>query len=209
MRDIIHSFLSKTDAAQSRPIRGKYYVRTGACNQCGKCCKDIYLIHGNETIDTLELFEALKPENPEYRHFKPVESTENGLQFQCMHLSPTNQCTIYQNRPDFCRKYPSEKTILLGGALAKGCGYKFELLQTFDQVLQKVSTQKNIKAGKLLDGNDVDPVEAEMESPEDSLEMEILAIENPEIPPQLESASKCINEEAFEPETSGREGKVL
>lgn len=150
MREIIHSFLAKKDRKQSGTLRGKYYVRTGSCNKCGKCCTDIYLIHHDRTIDTLELFEALKPENPEYQHFKVVRETPDGLQFQCTHLSPENRCTIYENRPDFCRNYPSEKSILLGGNLAKGCGYTFELIRTFQDVLTQTAEKKTLKAGKLL-----------------------------------------------------------
>jgi Fe-S-cluster containining protein len=149
MREIIHSFLSKGEKPPADVVKGKYYTRTGSCNQCGKCCKDIYLIHEDKTIDSLELFEELKPANPEYQHFVVVGETEHGLQFQCKHLSPENRCAIYENRPDFCRKYPSEKSILLGGSLAKGCGYKFELIRTFEDVLSQVAQKPHLSAGRL------------------------------------------------------------
>jgi Fe-S-cluster containining protein len=149
MKGIIQSFLPRKEREASEAVVGKYYRRTGSCNMCGKCCKDIYLIHHDRTIESIEEFETLKPDNPEYQHFIPVQTTPDGVQFQCKHLSSENRCQIYANRPDFCRKYPSEKTLLLGGQLAKGCGFQFELLKTFDEVLSKVADKKNLKAGRL------------------------------------------------------------
>jgi Fe-S-cluster containining protein len=137
------------DSEQSGVKVGQYYKRSGSCHTCGKCCKDIFLIHEERTIETLQEFESLKDENPEYTHFIPVRETVDGLQFQCKHLSAENRCLIYLNRPDFCRKYPSEKTILLGGKLAEGCGYQFELLKSFGHILEEVAEKPSPKPFKL------------------------------------------------------------
>lgn len=144
MLDIVKSFLSPEEFKQSGLVAGQYYERTGSCNLCGKCCTNIYLIHGQKVIDTPALFEKLKAENPEYESFKPVLQEEDGLLFQCIHLQSDNSCGIYENRPDFCRKYPSEQSILMGGKLAEGCGYQFRLLQTFQDVLKQLA-QPNSK----------------------------------------------------------------
>ncbi|HEY9745424.1 MAG TPA: YkgJ family cysteine cluster protein [Oculatellaceae cyanobacterium] len=139
MLEIVKSFLSREEFKQSGPVQGQYYERTGSCNRCGKCCTNIYLIHGQKVIDTPELFEELQLSNPEYQYFKPVSQDEEGLLFQCTHLQPDNTCGIYENRPEFCRKYPSEQTLLMGGKLAESCGYRFRLLRTFQDVLQQVA----------------------------------------------------------------------
>lgn len=144
MLEIVKTFLSPEEFKQNGPVQGQYYERTGSCNQCGKCCTNIYLIHGQKVIDTPELFEKLKVENPEYQYFKPVLQEDDGLLFQCSYLQPDNTCGIYRNRPDFCRKYPSEQSILMGGKLAEHCGYQFRLLHTFQDVLKKVIQQQPV-----------------------------------------------------------------
>lgn len=161
LKELLQSFLPTKESHQSLSVQvhgdpsqsgvqmGQYYKRSGECHTCGKCCKDIFLIHEERTIESLEAFEILKEQNPEYTHFIPVRETVDGLQFQCKHLSSENRCLIYQNRPDFCRKYPSEKTILLGGKLAEGCGYQFELLKSFHTVLGDLSEKNSNKSFKL------------------------------------------------------------
>lgn len=146
---MIHAFLPKAPT-QSGDVKGKYYTRHGACNQCGKCCTNIYLIYGDDTITSEAQFEKIKRKDPEYRHFKPVHETEHGLQFQCIHLTAENQCSIYEDRPTFCKSYPTEKGILMGGELSTGCGYSFTVNRPFQSVLADVATQKRLKPGKLL-----------------------------------------------------------
>lgn len=142
MLEIVKAFLRPEETSQAGSLQGQYYERTGSCNQCGKCCTNIYLVFGQQTINSLEMFEAIKSENPEYEYFIPLkaQSDPDGLVFQCKHLQADNRCGIYNQRPNFCRKYPSEHSILMGGKLAEGCGYRFSLLKTFQDVLkQKLS----------------------------------------------------------------------
>jgi uncharacterized protein len=82
--------------------------------------------------------------DPDYRSFEPMDLTgdEEGLLFRCQHLQPDKTCGIYEQRPELCRQYPSEYTLLLGGKLAKGCGYQFRLLKPFSQVLQTAAGQQ-------------------------------------------------------------------
>lgn len=143
MLDIVKSFLQPAEIKQAGVIQGQYYERTGSCNQCGKCCSHIYLVYGQQTINSLEMFEDIKANNPEYQSFKPIlsQSSEDGILFQCIHLQADNTCGIYQDRPNFCRQYPSEHSLLMGGKLAEGCGYQFRLKQTFQDVLQQAAAK--------------------------------------------------------------------
>ena len=132
---------------QGGDVAYQYYVRTGDCNQCGQCCSGIALIHHNEPIKTKEQFKQLQTRYDDYRHFEPIDKTEYGLVFRCKNLQPDNSCGIYHDRPLFCRKYPSEETLLLGGMLAPECSYGFTKKMSFTQVLtQAEKTDKNIPA---------------------------------------------------------------
>ena len=135
MLNIVKHFLNQDDFQQNGFLGGEYYDRQGACGQCGKCCTQIYLIYGQQVIDSIPLFESLKETNPDYHYFVPLDEKEDGLIFQCKHLQTDNRCAIYSDRPDFCRKYPSEQSLLMGGKLAEGCGFRFTLKKTFQQVL--------------------------------------------------------------------------
>jgi Fe-S-cluster containining protein len=118
------------------PVTGKYYTRTGGCTECGKCCTDIYLLYDERTIETIEEFDALRADNPDFDQFKPLETTAKGVVFACRHLGEDNRCTTYEQRPTLCRLYPSEDMMLRGGYLPEECGYVFTLRQTFSQVLK-------------------------------------------------------------------------
>ncbi|MEZ4574220.1 MAG: YkgJ family cysteine cluster protein [Vampirovibrionales bacterium] len=143
------------DPPQRGEVQYKYYVRTGACNQCGMCCSDISLVHNEKIIETEEEFEALKVFFEDYRYFEPIGSNQYGLRFKCKNLNEDKQCTIYEDRPRFCKKYPSEDTLLMGAELAPQCGFGFKPRFSFDEVLSQTATKKRIRPGKLL--NDVAP----------------------------------------------------
>lgn len=120
-------------------VVGKYYRRTGDCTLCGKCCQNIYLIHDEQTITSVEQFEALKPLNPDYQSFRPMDETEHGVTFACIHLQEDNSCGVYDDRPEFCRRYPNEEGLLKGGYLPPECGYQFEVLKPFSAVLRQTA----------------------------------------------------------------------
>lgn len=125
--------------AQSGEVRGRYVVRRGECHSCGDCCRNIYLLHDERPIASLSAFRALQAEHPEYASFEPVDETSHGVRFRCHHLTAENRCAEYASRPAFCRNYPSEKGLLLGGQVSPNCGYRFEPLRRFHQVLADVS----------------------------------------------------------------------
>lgn len=150
MLEIVKSFLAPEELKQTGVLQGQYYERSGSCNQCGKCCTNIYLVYGQQTIESVEMFEEVKHANPEYQYFKPVAQEEDGLLFQCIHLQADNSCGIYNDRPEFCRRYPSEHSLLMGGKLAEGCGYSFRLLKSFQDVLGEVADKTDFNPGTLL-----------------------------------------------------------
>lgn len=132
---------------QTGVVEGRYYRRTGYCNQCAQCCRDIHLVHDGQVVETHEAFEALQLAHPEYRAFYPTESTRAGLVFQCRNLKWDNTCAIYDSRPVFCRSFPNEDGLLRGGKLPADCSYRFELKQTFQQVLQEFQHQQGDDKG--------------------------------------------------------------
>jgi Fe-S-cluster containining protein len=138
MLEIIKKFLRQNPKIpQAGSLRGKYYERTGACTQCGQCCSNIYLVHGEQTINSLPLFEELQATTPDYASFVPIDAdSEGNLLFCCTHLQVDKRCGIYDTRPDFCRRYPSEQGMLMGAKLAADCGYQFRLLKSFQTVLE-------------------------------------------------------------------------
>jgi len=120
---------------QSGEWRGKYYKRTGYCNQCAQCCQNIHLVYGNEVIADHETFVRVRQDRPEYNDFIPIDATSKGLVFSCINLNLDNTCGIYDRRPSFCRSFPTEEAMLNGGKLPSDCSYKFETLRSFTQVM--------------------------------------------------------------------------
>jgi Fe-S-cluster containining protein len=121
---------------QEGEVVGKYYRRTGDCNRCSQCCQAIYLTFNRQVIETEEQFEAIKQAHPaDYQSFEPIEHTETGILFKCNNLQWDGNCSVYLNRPSFCRTYPNEDMLLGGGKLPNECSYQFELLRPFAEVL--------------------------------------------------------------------------
>lgn len=129
------AFLKPTP--QEGVLEGQYYRRSGSCNSCARCCQEIYLVYGGEVVAQPEAFEQLKKLEPQYQAFVIQETTEYGLLFACSNLLPDNSCGIYEDRPQFCRDYPSETNLLQGGTLPADCSYTFEVRKPFHQVLQQ------------------------------------------------------------------------
>lgn len=159
MIKLVNQLRDYFDPPQRGAVEYEYYIRTGQCNQCGQCCSGIYLIHEQEVIESVAQFNQLKERHEDYQHFIPLEETDTGVRFKCRHLQPDNSCGIYEDRPRFCKKYPSEDTLLMGGSLAPGCGFTFKAKYAFTEVLHKTADQKNLRPGKLLN----DPLPASME----------------------------------------------
>ena len=115
----------------------KLYRRYGKCNMCGNCCKNIYVRHSFEPIQTEAEFEKLKKSHDFYSYLKVIGKDEIGLIFKCDNLVE-GKCKIHKKRPLICRKYPQEEIFSMGGALCKECGYKFIPKKTFDNILKNM-----------------------------------------------------------------------
>jgi Fe-S-cluster containining protein len=155
MIPLVNQLRDYFDPPQKGTVEFQYYIRSGGCHNCGACCSGIYLVHGEEVIESVEQFEKLKNRHEDYRHFIPMEETDMGVMFKCRNLQPDNSCGIYDDRPLFCRKYPSEATLVYGGSLAPQCGYLFKAKHKFADILNKTSQKKTLRPGKLL--NDILP----------------------------------------------------
>jgi Fe-S-cluster containining protein len=119
---------------------GNYYLRTGMCTQCGKCCESIHLGHKGRYIQNTWHFNWLKCWFREYRHFTPIGTTDDGLVFKCNALREDKTCSVYGERPTFCRRYPTEAVMIMGKTLPEECGYVFKPIETFEQTLQEMNT---------------------------------------------------------------------
>lgn len=162
-RSLVKKLRDYFDPPQRGDIQYKHYVRTGECHSCGMCCSDISLVHGDKIIETEAQFEALKTRFEDYRYFEPIGKNAYGLRFRCRNLTEDNRCGIYEDRPRFCKKYPSEETLLMGAELAPQCGFSFRPKWSFDEILAKTSHKKNLKPGRLLN----DPIAVTVNRPPD------------------------------------------
>ncbi|MFM7469016.1 MAG: YkgJ family cysteine cluster protein [Vampirovibrionales bacterium] len=125
------------EAEQHAILKGKTYHRHGGCNGCGRCCEEIFLGHEGGLIQSVEMWEAIKEDHPHYGWFTPIELRDQGLLFRCKKLGADKRCTDYENRPQFCRDYPSEDGIILGGCQPLECSYWFSPAHTFKDVLSE------------------------------------------------------------------------
>ena len=118
-------------------LHRKYY-RTGQCLGCGRCCQKIYVQTSKHVIKEEKEFERLKLLNRFYTYLEVIDKDETGLVFKCNKQDPkTNLCTIHNNRPGICRRYPQEELFKMGGAIDDDCGYKMIPIVSFSEVLEK------------------------------------------------------------------------
>ena len=75
-----------------------------------------------------------------------LDKDEIGLVFECTKLDKnTGKCTAYSTRPVLCRQYPVEEIFMMGGSITEECGYSFEPIKKFDEVLKKVLKKNQSK----------------------------------------------------------------
>ncbi len=132
-------------------ILGKKYYRKGECLKCGRCCKNIYVKHGKKFISDEKLFSKLKPLHPFYFDLEIIGKDDMGLVFACKNLDEkTKMCKIHKKREKICKDYPMEEILKMGGTLADGCGFRFEPIEKFSDVLNNISKfrQKGVKKYK-------------------------------------------------------------
>lgn len=117
-------------------ILRRTYYRYGHCNRCGACCTKIYVNSRKSMIKSEEEFEKLKNLHPFYSYLEIIGKDENGLVFKCNKFDKEKRiCTIHKSRPGICRRYPSEIIFKMGAVMSENCGYSFEPIDKFKDVL--------------------------------------------------------------------------
>ncbi len=123
-------------------IKNKRYFRFGKCKMCGACCQNIYVRHNNKIIKTEEEFNDIKNKDDYifYKYVNVVGSDDFGLIFSCSKFDKEKKlCTVHKKRPPICRNYPSEEIFTFGACLQENCGYRFEPIESFSEIFNKVS----------------------------------------------------------------------
>ncbi|MBE7706926.1 MAG: YkgJ family cysteine cluster protein [Cyanobacteria bacterium SIG30] len=117
----------------------KKYFRSGECLKCGRCCEKIYVKHGKNVIEDIETFEKLQKLHKFYDSLEVLGKDENGVIFRCKNLDEEKRiCKIHKYRDRICRKYPQEEMFMMGGDMAKTCGYKFTPIFTFEEIMKHI-----------------------------------------------------------------------
>ncbi len=123
-------------------ILRKKYIRTGACLKCGQCCRNIYIKHDRKVLADENDFYKLNQKG-KYLDFEIMGKDETGLIFKCKLLDEqTKLCKNHKARDFICRRYPQEEIFSFSAKLADGCGYKFEPIESFEDVLKHISRRK-------------------------------------------------------------------
>ena len=118
-------------------LRKKYY-RSGHCLGCGRCCEKIYVKHGKSVLTDASHFFKLKSMHNFYNDLELLGKDENGLIFACKNLDKeSRKCKIHPFRSKICRSYPQEEIFMMGGDMARTCGYKFTPIYTFEEILRR------------------------------------------------------------------------
>ena len=100
------------------------YIRKGKCKRCGKCCTMKHLFESMPEEDK----ELIKKVFPWLYTALVIGAAED---YKCPYLKYENGiavCTIYPNRPEFCRRYPETPEDLI-----PGCGYYFEEVENDEE----------------------------------------------------------------------------
>ncbi|MEA1971681.1 MAG: YkgJ family cysteine cluster protein [Candidatus Cloacimonadota bacterium] len=109
----------------------------GSCNQCGNCCRDLYLYYGTKQITSEKLFRKLKKIDPEFKHFHVNrDSKSSEISFYCDKIDNENKCTIYEDRPSFCKDYPTTQILKYDKRVLNGCGYSAKKSIKFEDYLK-------------------------------------------------------------------------
>ncbi|MBQ4646844.1 MAG: YkgJ family cysteine cluster protein [Candidatus Gastranaerophilales bacterium] len=127
-----------------RILKKKYY-RLGKCAQCGCCCENIYVRHHGKVIQNEEEFEKIKKSDNYsfYKHISIIKKDDFGLVFSCDKFDKEKRlCKDHKNRPSICKNYPSEEIFSFGAQLQDKCGYRFEAIIPFCEVLEKIKKIK-------------------------------------------------------------------
>ena len=106
----------------------------------GFCCQNIYIKHDRKVLKNEKEFYNLNQKG-KYLDFEIIDKDDTGLVFKCKLLDEvTNLCKNHKARDFICRRYPQEEIFAFGAKLANGCGYKFEPIDSFEDVLKSITS---------------------------------------------------------------------
>jgi len=93
-------------------------VMLGKCVKCGNCCRETNFIVGKPTEDEIKLWML--------KGFR-IRQLDNGdtlvtVIAPCKHLLPDNTCAIYENRPEYCKKWPTLEDVPF---IPASCGFHY------------------------------------------------------------------------------------
>ncbi len=101
------------------------WIRQGECKRCGRCCKADNLLGACNWLEKTILFFVIlsKSKTKTARNIRGLKG------FECPHLMEIggkHVCLNYENRPDFCQKFPaSPKDLILDKKGNNECGFWF------------------------------------------------------------------------------------
>lgn len=82
------------------------------CTTCANCCKTISPILKNRDITRLAAFFKMKPGGFTEKYLKTDSDGDFVMQqTPCPFLDPNNLCSVYEQRPEACRKYPHTSSL--------------------------------------------------------------------------------------------------
>ena len=139
---ILRKIFEKIKKYYHLKVLKKRYYRLGSCAQCGCCCENIYVRHHGAVIQNEEEFKEIrKTDNYSfYKHISIIGKDDFGLIFSCDKFDKEKRlCTDHKNRPSICRNYPSEEIFSFGAQLQEDCGFRFEPIQSFQEIYTKIA----------------------------------------------------------------------
>ncbi len=141
---LLKKLIEKIKKFYYKIILKKRYYRFGECKKCGCCCENIYIFHAGKIIKTKEEFFELQKTSsyPFYHYISAISKDDFGLIFECNKFDKEKRlCKDHKRRCSICKNYPQEDIFKMGAALKDGCGYRFEPIENFEEVLKKVSSR--------------------------------------------------------------------
>lgn len=119
-------------------LSGRDIVKTGKCNYCGACCRNINLQLCGKWLRKEHEFYQLIKELPQYKRFYITGVDRQGfLQFNCSFQDKDGSCSDYQDRLDICKSFPDKSLVLCGGIVPENCGYSLQVGISFSKRLLK------------------------------------------------------------------------
>ena len=113
--------------------------RVGECNRCGKCCQAKNLFASFTPHDLTFLKRTNFP-------FYMALRRQARLGLECPHLTFDKttgkaSCSIYEDRPPFCRGYPATPADLV-----EGCGFSFVKVEKHEIKSASIVKKKEVRA---------------------------------------------------------------